>query len=132
MSIAKDKGKPKPQGKISVKKVLAGIVAGEKKKDIAGKAGSLAESTEAKCNAVTDTMRKPEYKRMAGTLAEKLEKEIHRLADTMSKRQLNSTEYKDLSNAIDKQTKLRELLTGGVTERKEISGKEVKEFLDKA
>lgn len=65
------KANKKPQGKLDVSKVLEGLHKGMKKKDIAEYAGSLAQSDEAKANAVTRVMRSDEFKSKAHDLIER-------------------------------------------------------------
>ena len=122
----------KPQGKLNVKKVLMGVLKGDKRKDIAEDAGSIAKSDSAKCQAVDNVINSSKYKEEAGTLVDKLDIAIKRLANELTKRELDSTNYKDMSSSIEKLTKLKELLTGGATDRVNIDAKDVKKFLSKA
>ncbi len=51
---------------------------------------------------------------------DKLEKHIESLMNKLLEYNLDSVEYKDISTSIERLTKLRELLTGGATERKDV------------
>ncbi|MBU0711554.1 hypothetical protein KKA87_06490 [bacterium] len=126
------KGKKKPQGKLNAKKVLMGILSNKKKKDIAIEAGSIASSDSARINIVNHVINSNEYRQMSMKYTDKLEKHIESLMNKLLSYNLDSVEYKDISTSIERLTKLRELLTGGATERKEVSFDEVKEFLERS
>ena len=57
--------KTKPQGKINPKIVAEGLLNGEKKKDIAVKAGSLAKTDRAKGKAVTQVVQSSAFQKLA-------------------------------------------------------------------
>ena len=124
--------RPKPQGKINYKTILKGILQGKKKKDIGAECGSLAESIPAKINAVTQAMNTNKYKRMSKNLIEKLDQEVERLIESMLLTELNTVEYKDKSQSIERLKKLSELLKGGNTDRIAINSDELRDFLDRA
>jgi hypothetical protein len=126
------KGEKQIQGKLDHKIVLRGILANKKKKEIAVEAGSKANSPEARIHAVNKVMNSDRYKRDAKDLVNKLDKEIERLMSAINKKVLLGVSYKDSTSSLEKLVKLRELLTGGVTERTEISDENVKAFLDNA
>ena len=126
------KGCKKPQGKLNAKTVLMGILSNKKKKDIAIEAGSIASSDSARINIVNHVINSNEYKQMSMKYTDKLEKHIESLMNKLLEYNLDSVEYKDISTSIERLTKLRELLTGGATERKEVSFDEVKDFLERA
>lgn len=132
-ATVEDYKKPKRiQGKLNINKVIAGVLAGKKKKDIALIAGSQAETLEGKINSVNNVVRSDEYKKKTKTLIDKLQEEIDRLIDSMLARDHNSVEYKDMANAIEKLIKNKELLSGGATDRIKVDVEEMKGFLDKA
>ena len=126
------KGKKKPQGKLNAKIVLMGILSNKKKKNIAIEAGSIASSDSARINIVNHVINSNEYKQISMKYTDKLEKHIESLMNKLLEYNLDSVEYKDISTSIERLTKLRELLTGGATERKEVSFDEVKDFLERA
>ena len=123
---------PKGQGKIMYKTVLMGMIQGLKKKDIAVLAGSKAVSDSAKAKAIEQVERTSKYKRMSKTLIEKLDQEVERLIESMLLTELNTVEYKDKSQSIERLKKLSELLKGGNTDRIAINSDELRDFLDRA
>jgi hypothetical protein len=92
----------------------------------------LAESKPAKINAVTQAMNTNKYKRMSKNLIEKLDQEVERLIESMLLTELNTVEYKDKSQSIERLKKLSELLKGGNTDRIAINSDELRDFLDRA
>jgi len=121
----------KPQGKINIDTVIKGIMNNEKKINIAPKAGSLAVSDSAKVNAVNETMNRPEYKQKAKDFIKRLENERDRLLKHIEEHNIVG-EYKDTVASLERIAKLKELLSGGVTERTEISSEQLDKFLNNA
>lgn len=116
-------GKKKPQGKINHKIVIAGLLAGKKKKDIAVEAGSLAKGDAAKCDAVTDVTKSPEFKKESRPFIEELIKERARMIKGMRLYKFgrfSQVEYRDLTAGVDKFTKNIQLLSGKPTGREEV------------
>jgi len=122
----------KPQGKLNAKKVLAGIIAGDKKKDIAPKAGSIAKSDVAKVNSVNRVMKRDDYKKDAKNVVDVFDSIIKNGLTELDAKDAKWVNFKDLTGSMEKLVKLRELLTGGVTERTEIAPSEVQEYLKQA
>ena len=122
----------RPQGKISVDKVIKGIMAGKKKKDIAPEAGSLAKSVKAKCNAVTQVMNSNGYKDRAEPFVKQLDGEIKRLMTSITESILLGVGYRDKTSSLEKLVKMQELLQGKPTERQEVDVKDLKKFLNNA
>lgn len=124
--------RPKPQGKLNIRKVLEGMILGKKKIDIAKEAGSLATRDDSKIHSVNHVIKSNQYKKMSEKLIDKLDKEVERLIDSMLETPLDSVEYKDKSLSLERIKKLSELLKGGATDRLSVTPGEVSEFLDRA
>lgn len=125
--------KKKPQGKLSSKIIIAGLLAGKKKQDIAVEAGSLASSVEAKCNAINQAIRSSDFKANVKPFLEQLRVQRQRMLDAIAVKDLTEAQLHDLVTGVDKFTKNVELLSGGVTERSEVTlNKERAEEIRKA
>ena len=123
---------PKGQGKISVDKVIKGILGGMKKKDIAPMAGSNAKLDKHRINAVNQVRTTKEYKEKTVSLLKKLENERERIVDNMMEKDLGEVDHSELSLSLERVNKVTELLGGKATERVDSTSEDLLAFLKTA
>ena len=112
---------PKGQGKIDPRKVVEGLLAGKKKKDIAVEAGSKATRDDSKAKVVIQVVKSSKYQEIAEPFVEQLKKERQRVIDSMKLKDLKDVKYKDHVDAIDKTTKNIQLLSGEDTDKSNVT-----------
>lgn len=61
------------------------------------------------------------YKAIMKPLAERMKSEIDRITNALANKDLDKEEYKTLSDALEKQYKIYQIATGGVTENQKIT-----------
>lgn len=121
---SKNKKRSKPQGKLDPKKVLEGLQMGLKKHVIAERAGSIATTTEAKCNAVARVMRSDEFKRQAHDV-------IQRSYDAITEEKLANANYTALTSGIERLSKVAGLAgVSGVSDDQKIINVQVDKVLN--
>jgi hypothetical protein len=112
---------PKGQGKINSQKVIEGLLAGKKKKDIATEAGSSASNDKTKTDAIIKHQETSRFKKASEPFVEQLREERQRVIDSMKLKDLKDVKYKDHVDAIDKTTKNIQLLSGEDTDKSNVT-----------